>query len=129
MPHTRSGHLKMDALGFAFEAFNALGALRDNDEGHPIDSAGELPGGRKVQGMRDVRAYLLDNKDKFTKTMAERLLVYAIGRGLTPADRKTVDQIVEATRKGDYKFSVMVLALIRSQAFNQKRGRDTDSGS
>ena len=79
--------------------------------------------------MRDVRAYLLDNKDKFTKTMAERLLVYAIGRGLTPADRKTVDQIVEATRKGDYKFSAMVLALIRSQAFNQKRGRDTDSGS
>ncbi len=128
-PACSNCHLKMDALGFAFEAFNALGALRDNDEGHPIDSAGELPGGRKVQGMRDVRAYLLDNKDKFTKTMAERLLVYAIGRGLTPADRKTVDQIVEATRKGDYKFSAMVLALIRSQAFNQKRGRDTDSGS
>ena len=123
-PACSTCHLKMDALGFAFEAFDALGAKRDKDEGQAIDPSGELPGGRKVNGLHDVRAYLVENKDKFTKTMAERLLVYAIGRGLVPSDRKAVEGIVDATRKGDYKFSAMVKAVVQSQPFRQKRGRD-----
>lgn len=123
-PACSTCHLKMDALGFAFEAFDAIGAKRDKDEGQPIDPSGELPGGRKVNGLQDVRAYLVENKDKFTKTMAERLLVYAIGRGLVPSDRKAVEGIVDATRKGDYKFSAMVKAVVQSQPFRQKRGRD-----
>ncbi len=125
-PACSTCHQKMDALGFAFEGFNALGALRDKDEGQPIDASGELPGGRKVAGMQDVRSYLVENKDKFVKTMAERLMVYALGRGLTPADRKAVEGVVEATKKGDYKFSAMVKAVVRSQPFRQKRGRDQE---
>jgi mono/diheme cytochrome c family protein len=125
-PACSTCHQKMDALGFAFEAFNALGALRDKDEGQPIDASGELPGGRKVAGMQDVRSYLVENKDKFVKTMAERLMVYALGRGLTPADRKAVEGVVEATKKGDYKFSAMVKAVVKSQPFRQKRGRDQE---
>lgn len=125
-PACSTCHQKMDALGFAFEAFNALGALRDKDDGQPIDATGELPGNRKVTGMKDVRAYLVENKDKFVKTMAERLLVYALGRGLTPADRKAIEKIVEATKKGDYKFSAMVKAVVNSQPFRQKRGREAE---
>lgn len=126
-PACSTCHQKMDALGFAFERFNALGALRDKDEGQPIDATGEMPGNRKVEGMQDVRSYLVENKDKFVKTMAERLLVYAIGRGLTPADRKAVEGIVEETKKGDYKFSAMVKAVVRSQPFRQKRGKDSEA--
>ncbi|MFM8930631.1 MAG: DUF1585 domain-containing protein [Gemmataceae bacterium] len=77
-----------------------------------------------MNGLKDVRSYLVENKDKFARTMAERLLVYAIGRGLVPADRKAIEGIGEATRKGDYKFSAMVKAVVQSQPFRQKRGRD-----
>lgn len=125
-PACASCHLKMDALGFAFESFNAIGAWRDKDEDQPVDATGELPGGIKLDGPKAVKDYLAANRDKFMRCLAEKLLTYATGRGLEPYDRRAVDAILKRSgAKGD-KFSELVLAIVESDPFRMKRGREPD---
>lgn len=123
-PACSSCHQKMDALGFAFESFNAIGAWRDKDDGQPIDATGELPGGVKLNGPVAVKEYLASNRDKFMRALAEKLLTYALGRGLEPYDRRAVDNILKRSgAKGD-KFSELVLAIVESDPFRLRRGRE-----
>jgi len=120
-PNCAVCHKEMDALGFALENFDAVGAWRTKDGNFPIDAAAQLPDGRSFHGPRDLKAVLRGNKEQFTRCLTEKLLTYAMGRGVEPCDRPAVGGIVNAAKAGNYKFSTFVLGIIHSEPF-QKRG-------
>jgi hypothetical protein len=116
-------HQRMDPLGFALENFDAIGRWRTHEGKHKIDASGVLPGGRKFDGPKELRAILLKDKNVFARCLSEKLLTYALGRGLVRADRCTVDDIVRDLEKGDYRFSRLVLAIVTSDAFQKRKGK------
>ncbi len=116
-------HDKMDPLGFGFENFDAIGAWRTKDAGYPIDPSGVLPDGRSFQGPAELKAILKSQKDQFARCLAEKLLTYALGRGVEYYDRCTLDQIVHGVAKNDYRFTALVLEIVKSEAFQYRRGK------
>ena len=123
-PMCATCHAKMDPLGFGFENFDGIGRWRDEDRGDPIDASGTLPGGESFQGAEDLKAYLISARsDQFARNFAEKLLTYALGRGLTPADSCSVDAIAVATAKDGRKISRFIVAVVRSDPF-RKSGPD-----
>lgn len=118
-------HAKMDDMGFAFENFNAIGAWRTKDGEFAVDSAGTLPDGRKFNGPSELKKLLKEQKELVARNVAEKLLTYALGRGLEWYDKRPVDQIVAGTAKGEYKFSALVAEIARSEPFRLRRGSAT----
>ena len=111
-------HRSMDALGFGFENFDAIGAWRDRDGRFEIDPSGELPGKLEFNGPAELRNILKSTRTvQFTRCFAEKMLTYALGRGLEPYDRCTVDDIVEAAETNDYRLSSVMAAIVTSDAF------------
>jgi len=121
-PNCSVCHAKMDALGFALENYDATGRWRDKDGDQPIDPEAELPGGKKVHGARELKAVLIEEKDAFIRCLAEKMLTFALGRGLEYTDRKAVDGICRALEDGNYRFGALVLAVVRSEPFLERRG-------
>ena len=119
-PSCASCHDRMDPLGFGLENFDAVGAWRTADGKEPIDASGVLPGGKSFQGPAELKAVLLSRKEQFARCLAEKVLTYALGRGIERSDHCAVDGIVRELAAGDYKFSVLVLAVVKSEPF-QKR--------
>ena len=119
-PNCAVCHKEMDALGFALENFDAVGAWRTKDGKFPIDVAAELPDGRSFNGPRGLKAVLCQNKDQFARCLTEKLLTYALGRGVEAYDSPAVDAIVKAAKAGDFKFSTFVFGIVHSDPF-QKR--------
>ncbi len=113
-------HQKLDPLGFGLENFDAVGVWRSKENGKKIDSTGVLPGGEKFDGPKQLKTILLGKKEIFTRNLADRLLTYALGRGLDASDRCIVDKIAEACIKGEYKMSVLILEVVRTEAFRSK---------
>jgi hypothetical protein len=114
-------HREMDALGFALQNFDAVGAWRTRDGSFAIDPSGELPDGRKFNGAADLKNLLRgSDKQKFARCLTEKMLTYALGRGLEPFDRPAVDHIVQSLSAADYKFSALVQGIVQSDPF-QKR--------
>jgi len=113
-------HQKMDPLGFALENFDGIGAWRESDGGGPIDSSAELPGGRKFEGASGLKAILRQHPD-FPKALASKMLTYALGRGLEPADRPAVQALVETLEKNDFKFSSLLLGVVESEPFLKRQ--------
>jgi len=122
-PACANCHAKMDGLGFGLENFDAVGAFRTKDGELPIDSSGELPGNVKFTGPTELKQILLGKKELFAKCLTEKLMIYALGRGLEYYDRRAVDQITAAVAKGDYKLSVLVTELVKSEPFRMRRGK------
>jgi hypothetical protein len=120
-PACANCHARMDALGFALENFNAVGAFRTKDGSFTIDASGEFADGTKFTGPVELKAMVMKHKEEFTRCLTEKLLIYAIGRGLEPYDRPTVERIVKALPARDYKFSVLVGEIVRSDAFRKRR--------
>jgi hypothetical protein len=120
-PNCAVCHKEMDALGFALENFDAVGAWRTKDGNFPIDASAELPDGRSFKGPRGLKAILRSNAEPFVHCLSEKLLTYAIGRGVESSDQSAVDGIVAAAKAGNYKFSTLVLAIIRSDPFQKRR--------
>ena len=120
-PACASCHAKMDPLGFAFENFDAVGAYRWKEAGQPIDASGELPDGRKFNGPNELKKILKENKDLITRNLAEKMLTYALGRGLEYYDKRPIDQIVAATAKNDYRMSVLITEIVKSFPFRYQR--------
>jgi hypothetical protein len=114
-----SCHARMDALGCGLENFDAVGAWRDRDGGAAVDASGELPDGQRFAGAAGLRAGLLRRPDRFARCLTEKLLVYALGRPLTAADRPAVDRIVRHAGRNGYRFSSLLVALVRSDLFLQ----------
>jgi hypothetical protein len=116
-----SCHARMDPLGFALENFDAIGAWRDMDGTFPIETAGTLPDGRSFKNHEELRALLKADADAFTTGLTEKMLIYALGRGLGPSDRKSVRAIADKVSRDSHRFSSLVLGIVQSEAFQTKR--------
>jgi len=125
-PNCAVCHKEMDALGFALENFDAVGAWRTKDGAFPIDATAQLPDGRSFNGPRELKSVLRGSKEQFARCLAEKLLTYAIGRGVEPYDRPAVDGIVNAAKSGDYKFSTLVLGIVHSDPFQKRRSKNKE---
>ncbi len=111
-------HRKMDTLGFGLENFDAIGGWRDKDGRFDIDPSGALPGGRQFAGPAELMTILVDEKKtEFCRCLTEKMLTYALGRGLESYDRCTVKEIVQALRENDYRFTTIVTEIVASAPF------------
>src|SRR6185503_8447876 len=99
------------------ENFDATGAWRTRDAESPIDAAGVLVDGSKVDGVASLRDYLLRHSDQFERVVTEKLLTYALGRGVEYQDMPLVRSIVRDSAAGNYKFSSVVMGIVKSPAF------------
>lgn len=115
-----SCHSRMDPLGFGLENFDGIGAWRSDDGGQPIDASGTLPSGEKFQGPAELRGVLKGKQELFIRCLAEKMLTYALGRGLEPYDRCAVDKIQAAMAADGNKFSRMIVEIVASDAFRRR---------
>ena len=120
-PACASCHAKMDPLGFGLENFDAVGAWRDVDGKFPVDSSGALPGNRLFHGPVELKKLLSNDRDAFVRGMTEKLLTYAIGRGLERYDRALVASISDRLPAKNYRFSQLVLEIVNSYPFQMRR--------
>ncbi len=111
-------HAKMDPIGFAFENFDAVGAWREFDGAFPIDASGELPDGRRFNGHKELIA-ILKTEETFPRTVVEKMLTFALGRGLEYYDKCATDEILAAAKKADFQFSALVIAIVMSDPFQK----------
>jgi hypothetical protein len=119
-PVCASCHKVMDPLGFALETFDAVGAWRADDEGVPIDATGQLADGTRVDGVVSLRRAILERPDQFVSTMTEKLLTYALGRGVGSHDMPVVRTIVRHAAEREYRFSSLVLGIVNSAPFQMR---------
>lgn len=113
-------HQVMDPIGLALENFDAVGAWRSHDGDALIDASGQLADGTKVDGVVSLRKALTASPDLFARTFTEKLLTYALGRGLTYHDMPVVRSIVREAARSDYRFSAIVLGIVRSTPFQMR---------
>lgn len=122
-PSCASCHALMDPIGFGLENFDASGAWRDQDNGKPIDAAGELVSGRKFHGVEELRKVLVeDHRSDFHRSVASKMLTYALGRGLDWYDKPAIDKIVSDTESAGGSSKAMIRAVIDSVPFQYRRG-------
>src|SRR6185503_11307050 len=122
-------HRMIDPAGLALENFDAVGAWRTRDggtRGTPVDASGQLVDGTQINGVVELRAALLREPATFVRTMTEKLMTYALGRGLTATDMPAVRTVVRDSARDQYRFSAIVLGVVRSVEF-QKRLKDPSS--
>jgi len=119
-PSCASCHRLMDPLGFGLENYDAIGAWRTEEGKFPIDPAGALPSGDEFKGVRDLRTVLRKRENEFRHCLAEKLMTYALGRGMELDDECTLRAVADEVKRSDNKFSSLVLAIVHSQQF-QKR--------
>ncbi len=115
-------HTKMDPLGFALENYDAIGQWRTEDAAQKIDSSGVLPNGKKFQGSAEMKTILAGNRDAFAECLTEKLMIYALGRGLEGFDRVATKKIVARLQKNDYRFSSLISGIVESVPFQMGRG-------
>lgn len=116
-PVCASCHSRIDPLGFALENYDVLGRWRSEDNGKPIDSRGQLPDGAKIEGPEQLKKVLLDRKEVFLRHFTSKMLGYALGRGLTPSDACTVDQIMGQLEKEQYRTQALIRGIVLSMPF------------
>ena len=119
-PACATCHKMLDPLGFGLENYDAIGSWRDREGSFPIDASGELPDGKKFSGPAELRTILLDRADDFRRCFAEKMLTYALGRGLEYYDACAIERIVANCRAGDDRFAVVIEEIVRSPAFQQR---------
>lgn len=121
-PLCHACHARMDPLGLALENFNAMGMWRDSEQGRPIDASGELMTGEKFDGIRQLKTIIKDqHRLDFYRCFTEKLLTYALGRGLEYYDEHTVDLIVQKLDRGQGKFSELLMSVVESAPFQKQR--------
>jgi len=112
-----SCHKIMDPIGFALENFDAVGHYRTTDDGSPINAAGQLVDGTKIDGVTGLRTALVKYSPQFVRVMTEKLLIYALGRGTEYYDMPLVRSIVHEAEKNQYRFASLVLGVVKSAPF------------
>jgi hypothetical protein len=122
-----SCHQHMDPLGFALENFDLVGKWRttSGDADTPVDASGTLPDGTKFSGPAELRKVLLSNRERFVSTVAEKLLIYALGRGLEYYDAAAVRKIVHEAAPSEYRWSSVILGIVKSTPFQMRRSRES----
>ncbi len=123
-PACTNCHNRLDPPGFAFENYNAIGKFRAKDGEHPIDASGELPGGQKFNGPKELKQILLKRNELFSRNLTEKMVTYGIGRGVEYYDKSAIDRIVTVLAKNDFRFSTLVVEITKSDLFRMRRGKD-----
>ena len=111
----------MDPLGFALENFDAVGRWRQEEAGTPIDASGSLPDGTAFNGPSELRELLEQRQTQFVGTVIEKLLTYALGRGIESYDMPAVRTIARQAASNDYRWSALILGVVKSVPFQMKR--------
>ena len=122
-PVCASCHQRMDPLGFALENFDGIGQWRDTDGGGPIDASGLLPDGTAFTGPADFRAALLERRGEFVRTVAEKLLTYALGRAVGAPDMPAVRRILREAAPADHRWSSLILGIVESRPFQMRKAQ------
>ena len=120
-PNCVSCHAMIDPLGFALENFDGIGQWRSADGGVPIDASGSLPGAPEFRGLAGLRTLLLERREQFVDTVAERLLSFALGRGVEYYDRPALRKITRDAKSHDYRWSTLILEIVQSVPFQMRR--------
>jgi hypothetical protein len=110
----------MDPVGFALENFDAVGAWRTKEPGGPIDASGQLADGTPIDGVVTLRNAILDRPELVVGTMTEKLLTYALGRGVEARDMPAVRAVVREATKRDYRLSAIVMGVVKSVPFQYR---------
>ena len=126
-------HNRIDPIGFALERFSNIGQFREkydrrdpgDNRGAKVDDIAELPSGRKLEGVKGLREVLIERPEQFTRCLTEKVLIYALGRGLEESDIPTVDDIAEAVANDDYRFQTLIHEVTQSAPFRQRRGKES----
>jgi len=105
-----------------------VGAWREKDGDVAIDTSGVLPDGKTFQGAKDLKQILRGQSAAFTRNLTEKMLTLALGRGLEPYDRRTVEDIVRKMQQNNYRFSTLVLEIIGSKPFGMRTGETGGKG-
>ncbi len=121
-PVCASCHSRIDPLGFALENYDAIGKWRTEEGGKPIDARGELPDGKVFDGPDELKAVLLENKKQFIRNLTNKVLGYALGRGLTLQDACVVENIVAEVERNDYGAHALIDAVVFSMPFRYQSG-------
>lgn len=119
-PECATCHTTMDSIGFSLENYSPIGSWRTKDGDFPIDAKSTLPDGKQLDGIDGLRKFVLARKKDFVRCLAEKLLVYATGRGLRPQDACHITTIVEKTEKSGYKMHALIKAVVQSDPFRKK---------
>ena len=126
-PSCASCHAVIDPLGFALENFDVIGGWRTVDpQGRPVDAIGTTTGGAPIRGLPGLRALLLDDPERFPRTVTEKLLSYALGRRLEHYDRPAVRRIVREAAADGYRWSALVRGIVRSPQFTMRAAPDAE---
>jgi cytochrome c551/c552 len=121
-PVCSSCHSRMDPIGFALENFDGVGEWREKDAVAPIDAAGRLPNGEQFHGVRGLVKILLEkHKGEFIETVTEKLMIYALGRGMEPGDMPAIRTITRKAAEHDYRMSAFIEAVVESVPFQMRR--------
>jgi hypothetical protein len=115
-------HARMDPLGFALENFNPIGKWRVLEAGKPIDASGSFPDGSTFDAPQEFRKLLLTRRDEFIRAFTEKLLTYAIGRGVEYFDMPAVREIVRQAAPANFSWSSIILAVVKSAPFHMRSG-------
>ena len=121
-PLCASCHARMDPLGFALENYDAVGKWRTQDGKFEVDPSGAFPNGNTFTGPEGMKAMLKENMPEFTRSLAEKMLTYSLGRGVESYDRKTVRDLVTRMKGNGYKFQSLITGIVQSLPFQQRRG-------
>jgi len=122
-PACANCHARMDPIGFAFENFDAVGAFRTKDGNFEIDASGVMPDGSSFKGAAELRTMLVEKRsDQFSRCIAEKLMIYGLGRGLEYYDDPAVSAITKAVAADGHKFSRLVIEIVKSDPFRMRRG-------
>ncbi|HTA46444.1 MAG TPA: DUF1592 domain-containing protein [Bryobacteraceae bacterium] len=127
-PVCASCHKIMDPIGFSLENFDLTGKWRTTDGGEPIDASGQMVDGTKLDGAASLREALLNRSDVFASTLTEKLMTYAIGRGLKYYDMPVVRQVRREAAQNDYRFSSIVMGIVQSAPFQMKMKAEDKTG-
>ena len=127
-PTCAACHRNMDPLGFGLENYDAIGRWRDMDGEFPVDASGTLPDGQRFATAGEMRAILVSQLPQFSRTLTQKMLTYALRRGLKPYDRRTVDGIQRAVAADGYRFRTLVHQIVKSLPFQARRGEDVAGG-
>ncbi len=119
-------HDRMDPIGFGLENYNAIGGWRTADGNFPIDASGELPGGTRFDGPAGLKAVLYAQQDQFARNLTEKVLTYALGRGLESYDEPVIDGIRRDIARNGYRFSSLVLGIVESIPFQMRLEERSD---
>ena len=121
-PICASCHSKMDVLGFGLENYDAIGAWRTADGKFPVDSSGTLPNGKSFSTPGELRQLLLSSLPEFEHCLSQKMLTYALGRGLGPSDRNTVTEIDRRMAQSGHQFQTLIREVVRSMPFQMQHG-------